>query len=51
MCYLPPILTCWLGYYSEGLERFTNVFVKNLPETTTEDELRTMFGEHGEVNK
>ena len=34
---------------ADGEIRFTNVFVKNLPETITEEKLREMFGEHGEV--
>lgn len=34
---------------ADGEVRFTNVFVKNLTETMTEEKLREMFSEHGEV--
>lgn len=31
-------------------EKFTNLFVRNLPQTFTEPQLRGIFQEHGEIN-
>lgn len=34
---------------NDGEVRFTNVFVKNLADTVTEDMLKDLFGKHGKV--
>lgn len=47
----------YVGLFQRGQERnrpngsphFTNVYVKNLSETTTEDDLKKLFAEHGNI--
>jgi len=34
---------------NESKEKFSNVFVKNLPESTTEEDLSKVFGEFGQI--
>lgn len=33
-----------------GLSRFNNIYIKNLAETTTEDDLKRIFGVHGAIS-
>ncbi|KAF3618550.1 Polyadenylate-binding protein 3 [Capsicum annuum] len=47
----------YVGYFIRGQERsranasdkFTNVYVKNLPETTTDEDLKKLFEKHGTI--